>query len=240
MRNTYFQFKQFTIHQHKTAMKVTTDSCLFGAWVASQVSSLPPSSALLDIGMGTGLLSLMVAQQCSGSINGIEIEAAAAEQASENIAASPWQDRVEVIHADMQQWLPQTKYDVIFSNPPFYEDQLQSGRKDRDRAHHSLDFSLISFLDFIQQHLHPAGSFYLLLPFYRQGEVLKLLREKNLFPSKLLVVKQSVLHAPFRLLVAGGTCKEEPVISTISICEADKKTYTAECRVLLQPYYLHL
>src|SRR6185369_1848613 len=121
MSNSYFQFKQFTIHQDRCAMKVTTDACLFGAWVAEKVKSQKSKiKNLLDIGTGTGLLSLMYSQKNSNcTIDAIEINEEAYEQAKENVAASPFAEQVHVMKGDVRTFLLDKKYDLIISNPPF-------------------------------------------------------------------------------------------------------------------------
>ena len=162
MANNYFQFKQFIIHQDRCAMKVTTDSCLFGAWVAAAVRSQDPIAigsgvrSLLDIGAGTGLLSLMIAQKNNISIDAIEIDKDAFLQASENIAASPWSERIKISHADIKYFNPlPAKYDIIVSNPPFYENEWQSESLQRNTAHHSSELLLTDLLDIISASLKP-------------------------------------------------------------------------------------
>ncbi|HEX6333160.1 MAG TPA: methyltransferase, partial [Flavisolibacter sp.] len=120
MANPYFQFKQFTIYHDRTAMKVTTDACLFGAWAAQEISQMPNIATMLDVGTGTGLLSMMVAQQKALETDAIEIDPDAAAQASENIKASPWATRIHVIQQDVNDLQPGRAYDVVISNPPFY------------------------------------------------------------------------------------------------------------------------
>src|SRR5262245_3491214 len=130
MANNYFQFKQFTIHQDRCAMKVTTDSCLFGAWVASRESAARSSPGtrrrILDIGGGTGLLALMLAQRTNAFIDSIEIDKDAFQQAEENVKASPWSDRISLYHGDAREFSFQHKYQTIICNPPFYEKELKS------------------------------------------------------------------------------------------------------------------
>ena len=118
-------------------MKVTTDGCLFGAWVAERVRSRESigrhrladgdagAGSILDVGTGTGLLSLIIAQQCSADITAVEIDKDAFQQASENIASSPWTDRIKIFHADARAFEFPGQYDVIISNPPFYENELK-------------------------------------------------------------------------------------------------------------------
>ena len=136
MSNSYFNFKQFTVNQDRCAMKVTTDSCLFGTWVAKEMQAATTHNVktMLDIGAGSGLLSLMVAQKNAVLIEAVEIDADAAQQARENVAASPWKDKINVVNRDVLQWKPSHSYDFIFSNPPFYENDLKSDKKGKNIA----------------------------------------------------------------------------------------------------------
>ena len=113
MPNSFFSFKKFTIHHDRCAMKVGTDGVLLGAW-----TDVAHSKHLLDIGSGTGLVALMLAQRCSGEITGIEIDKEAVEQSRENVAASPWKERIEILWQDVRQYTPNDLYDTIVSNPP--------------------------------------------------------------------------------------------------------------------------
>src|SRR6478752_1562135 len=115
MSNTYFQFKKFIVHQERCAMKVCTDSCLFGAWASDLANN---KKRILDIGAGTGLLMLMLAQTTSAIIEGIEIEYGCYEQLKTNLTSSPWHDRLHAIAGDATQYHFEEKYDFIISNPP--------------------------------------------------------------------------------------------------------------------------
>src|SRR5450631_3963277 len=117
MPNPYFQFKHFTIRQDRCAMKVCTDACLFGAWLPAKV---PATARVLDIGSGTGLLMLMLAQKNGGDIHGIELDPDAFGQLGENIAGSPWAKRLQIFEGDVRQYVSQEKYDLIITNPPFF------------------------------------------------------------------------------------------------------------------------
>src|SRR5690349_10557815 len=127
MPNPYFRFKQFTVYHQHNAMKVTTDACLFGAWVAEQMHNEKDKvQSLLDIGTGTGLLSLMIAQKNEVNIDAIEIDKASAEEANENIQNAPWKEHITIQHQDILEYHPGRLYDAIICNPPFYENEWTS------------------------------------------------------------------------------------------------------------------
>ena len=165
MPNPYFRFKQFTVFHDRSAMKVTTDACLFGAWCAEEVqNSRLKISSLLDIGTGTGLLSLMVAQKSKVKIEAVEIDGEASLQAAENVEGSPWKEKIVVTCGDILLFQPATGYDAIISNPPFYEKELASQKQEKNLAHHSSHLSLSQLLASIQRLLTSEGIFFLLLP----------------------------------------------------------------------------
>ena len=146
-------------------MKVTTDGCLFGAWCAEEIQNTKVKSQnALDIGSGTGLLSLLMAQKNAIKIDAIELVKEAAEQATENVASSPWKENINVIQADILEWNTANKYDVIISNPPFYESELRSGKTTKNIAHHDEGLKLDDLFRFIKHHLTNDGIFFLLLP----------------------------------------------------------------------------
>ena len=160
MANPYFQFKQFTIHHDRFAMKVTTDSCFFGAWVAEEIKKEKRKiKNALDIGAGTGLLSLMIAQKNKIEIDAVEIDKDASQQAKENIEASPWKNQIHIFNEDIVSFQPGKKYDCIISNPPFYENELASEKQKRNIAHHSEQLTISEVLRVIKNHLDEEGFF---------------------------------------------------------------------------------
>src|SRR6476646_8018597 len=162
MANPFFQFKQFMVQQDACAMKVCTDACLFGAWCAAELKSqASDQETLLDIGAGTGLLSLLIRQKNKLQIDAVEIEAAAAAQALQNVQASPWPNDIHVIHNDILNMGVSKSYDYIISNPPFYENELQSPNEKRNTALHSRQLTLSDLFLFIAQWLKPKGTFFL-------------------------------------------------------------------------------
>ena len=177
-------------------MKVTTDACLFGAWVADEIkNSGDKVHTLFDVGAGTGLLSFMIAQKHAGlSIDAIEIDAEACSQANENNFASQWHNRINIIQGDLRGFSTGKLYDVIISNPPFYENQLTSANSKRNAAHHSSEFSFNDLISLIKTALNQTGSFYILMPYKRKAEIKKSLEEQNLSVSKEMYVRQSARH----------------------------------------------
>ncbi len=243
MSNSFFQFKKFIIHQDRCAMKVTTDSCLFGAWASEKIkSSSSESLRVLDIGTGTGLLSFMVSQQTNAKIDAIEIDRETFEQAKENIQTSPFFENIDIIHADARFFVSPEKYDCIISNPPFYENELKSGSAKKNKAHHNEGLILEELFSIINEHLQQEGTFYLLLPFKRNSELKNLFAKNNLAISHQTLVRQSVNHPYFRIMLAGKnkTVGNEIFNSNELSIKNEFNEYTPEFINLLQDYYLHL
>lgn len=243
MSNTYFRFKQFIVHQGRCAMKVTTDGCLFGAWVADKVQHRGPGLKVLDIGTGTGLLSLMLAQKNpTAEIEAKEIDKEAATQAAENVNISPWKEQVSVMYTDAKLYSTNKNYDLIISNPPFYEDELKSHDTSKNIAHHSSALTLDGLLGIIKKSLAETGIFYLLLPYKRQEELPALFNKHSLLITEKTLVRQTTKHDYFRVMLAGthqGKLDNKYSEQEISIKD-DTQQYTAEFTALLNDYYLQL
>lgn len=239
MSNTFFRFKQFTVHQQGAAMKVTTDACLFGAWVAQNLQKDSKTfSNLLDVGTGTGLLSLMLAQKIQATIDAVEIDEEAAAQALHNFNLSSWSDRLNLIEGDINT-VPLPHYDAIISNPPFYENELASPNAQRNQAHHSSSLKLQGLVHILQKSLKEDGFFYLLLPPKRQKELEAFLPTADLYLHQLVWVHQTPRHAPFRMMLKGGKSKVTTTEKTIVIKD-ENEAYTPAFVDLLKEYYLYL
>ena len=223
-------------------MKVTTDACLFGAWVADDIKSkVDQPQHALDIGAGTGLLSLMIAQKNPALfIDAIEIDPGAAIQANENILASPWQNQLKIIEGDIRNFPTDYSFDILISNPPFYENELNSLHPKKNLAHHSSELAFDDLLSKTNTHLNQTGTFYLLLPYKREAEIKKSLASYKLNISKEVYVRQSINHDFFRVMIAGKKEKEPHTEkSEISIWN-EKRHYTDEFIKYLEDYYLYL
>jgi len=218
-------------------MKVTTDSCLFG-------SLLPASSAknVLDIGTGTGLLSLIYAQKNPNTvIDAIELEETAATQAKENVMASPWSSNIQIINADVKTYLFKKKYDFIFSNPPFYENELKGNDEGKNKAHHDRGLKIDDLFLIVKNNLQPNGRFCFLFPYKRNNEIKELINRHHLHLSKYYCISQSTQHDFFRIVIEGGLQQNginEIAIEQLSIKD-EKGNYTKAFTHLLQDYYLN-
>ncbi len=246
MANPYFQFKQFTIQQDKCAMKVTTDSCLFGAWVTSLINNEKLIiNNCLDIGTGTGLLTLMLSQKNSTTeFDAVEIDSDAAAQAQANADESPWKEKIVIMPGDAKDmaYTFAKKYDVIISNPPFYENELVSPNDQRSMAYHHSGLLLTDLLQIIKDLLQPEGRFYLLLTFKRSEEIKKLLANIGLHIHQMVLVRPSINHNYSRIMLEGKHLQhtmEETLHDEIAIKEGNGK-YTPEFTSLLKDYYLYL
>lgn len=238
MANSFFRFKQFTVQQDACAMKVTTDACLFGAWCAHELTKDYFKNGL-DIGTGTGLLSLMICQKNEVVMDAVEIERAASEQAKENIGSSPFLKNIHIIYGDVLN-LPVANYDCIICNPPFYEKELPSPDMAKSRARHGGSLTWKKLFLTIRNSLAEKGKFYLLLPYKRIDEVRTLPEEYGLYIHQLIPVRSSFAHAPFRIMVWGSKKKSETIIMTELSIRGDTKEYTPEFIQLLKDYYLYL
>ncbi len=163
MSNDFFQFKAFTVRQGRAAMKVGTDGVLLGAW--SAISGSP--RRILDVGSGTGLIALMLAQRFpEASVDAVEIDHAAFLDSEENIASSPFSDRVKAYNNDFQSFAERcdVRYDIVVSNPPYFIDAMKNPAKERAMARHSDSLAFADLVAGVDTLLAPQGLFAVILP----------------------------------------------------------------------------
>lgn len=246
-------------------MKVCTDACLFGALTVQKIRHQTSNIRnVLDIGTGTGLLSLMVAQKNPDAIiDAVEIDEDAAQQAKENFESSPWRGKLHVHHTSIQQLLhltnqpinqltskpinqptnqpihQSTKYDFIICNPPFFENDLKSKNVKRNLALHSLELSLEELLDAVNKLLANEGIFSVLLPHHRTQLCINLAIQQSLYLSKKVLVKQTPQHNYFRSML-WFTRQSELTEESEIIIQNEEGRYTEKFIELLKDYYLHL
>jgi tRNA1Val (adenine37-N6)-methyltransferase len=237
MPNNYFQFKQFRIEQGQSAMKVTTEACLFGAWVANL--DLQPTR-MLDIGTGTGLLALMLAQRVDCPIDAIELDENAATQASTNFKESTWSERLNLIHGDVREYAGKSidRYDLVFSNPPFYAHHLLSG-KAKDKALHQETLSQQELLDAADRLLTEEGLLAVLYPVYESAKFEKLAKTKRLYRQYRLSIQDSPGRPRMREVCLYSRRQSTIIEEDITI-KTSSGEYTNEYKELLKGYYLGL
>lgn len=241
MPNDYFQFKEFMVRQDKCAMKVCTDSCLLGAYAAMKIQKLNYEPAnILDIGGGTGLLSLMLAQKLKATIDSLEIDSAAVEQMKENFQTSPWKNQLNAVYGDIRTF-HEKKYDIIITNPPFFENDLKGSHIGKTLAKHDTGLLLSELATSIANSLKPNGNFYVMVPCSRSLYLRNLLGQQHLSVNEILNISHNSMHNPFRSIISGSNNNEakQVTVSDLLIFENENK-YSVKFSELLKDYYLNL
>ena len=219
-------------------MKVCTDSCLFGAWIADKIEAkIIEPKTVLDIGSGTGLLSLMIAQKYNGTIDAVEIDENAYWQTKENFIDSVWSKSLQAFHVDIKNWNSNVKYDLIIANPPFFENDLKSGNQNKDLAKHHDGLTFKELLQSIKNNLSVDGNFALLLPFHRVTYFKTIAQENNFYLKVELLVKQTPGHLYFRGILFFGTSQIQLISNELIIKDKEGK-YSENFYFLLKDYYL--
>lgn len=218
-------------------MKVTTEACLFGAWVVESFNKIAFSNAI-DIGTGTGLLALMLAQETVCNITAIELDPEAARQAGRNFEASSWKDNLEIIEGDITEINTRKKFNLVISNPPFYEKSLASPDKNINLARHDSGLGLKQLFEAARKLLENDGIFYLLFPSARLASVLNEAAACRLYLLRQASVKQSEQHGVFREMLA---LSPRPVMEVLreTINIREKKEYSTRFIGLLENFYLN-
>lgn len=220
-------------------MKVCTDACLFGSLVANKIKNAKINNCL-DIGTGTGLLSLMVAQKSNiTNIRAIEIDAGAAKQAGENFLLSPWAKRLQLTTADAKSFLFNQQFQFIFSNPPFFEGDLKSSSQERNTALHSTGLNLKELLQVIKTNLFTGGTFAVLLPFHRTAYFEALCSEQGFYCNQKVLVRQTPRHNYFRSILffsqENTSARQKEIV-----IQVQPGQYADEFKDLLRDYYLNV
>ncbi|MEN3323294.1 methyltransferase [Mariniflexile soesokkakense] len=238
MSNKPFKFKQFEIQQDKCAMKIGTDGVLLGAW--TYIQNNPYS--VLDIGAGTGVISLMLAQRCNAElIDAIEIDDDAYEQCVDNFEASPWGDRLFCYHAALEEFVDEIEdtYDLIICNPPFYSEDYKSENQKRDLARFSDAMPFEHLIESVSKLLSEDGVFSVIIPFKEEGEFIKIAQNFNLFSNRILHVKGNPTSEIKRSLIE-FSFTENPIIKDTLIIETERHDYTEDYINLTKDFYLKM
>lgn len=233
-----FNFKQFTVQQDRCAMKIGTDGVLLGAWVS--LNHNPES--VLDVGAGTGILPLQIAQRCHAeTIEAIEIDEAAFEQCVANFENSPWGDRLFCFHASAQEFASEMEeeYDLIISNPPFYSDEYKSEDDKRNTARFTDTLPFRDLAIFAYQFLSKKGIFALILPRKEEEQFIALALEVGLFPKRICRVKGTTTSEVKRSLLEFSFEKKEVIFEELTI-EISRHVYTEDYINLVKDFYIKM
>lgn len=238
MANQPFKFKQFTVNQDQCAMKIGTDSVLLGAWAT--INHKPYS--ILDIGAGTGVLSLMLAQRSNAeAIDALEIDDNTYEQCVANFEASPWSDRLFCYHASLVEFITEIEdeYDLIISNPPFYSEDYKSGETQRDLARFSDAMPFEHLVAAAGKFLSEDGKFVVIIPFKEEDHFIYLAEKVGLFPNQILRVKGNTNSPLVRSLIEFSFNKTDLKIDKLVI-EKERHNYTEDYINLTKDFYLKM
>ncbi len=234
MPNPYFRFKQFTVYHDKCAMKVGTDGVLLGAWADTENCNM-----ILDVGSGSGLISLMLAQRSHALIDSVEIDKNAYLQSLENINNSEWKNRITVHYSSFADFCTQTnkKYNLIVSNPPYFSNSLLPPDKKRQLARHDNTLPLADLLSGCACLLNDSGKMAFILPISAESDLDNIIVDKNLFILRKTKVKPTTTSAPKRLLIEignkkSGFCEDELIIET------GRHIYSEDFKLLTKDFYL--
>jgi tRNA1Val (adenine37-N6)-methyltransferase len=234
-----FTFKQFSIQQDKTAMKVGTDGVLLGAW--APIHNNPFS--VLDIGAGTGIIALMLAQRTHAEqIDALEIDEDAYEQAVDNFENSPWGDRLFCFHAGLDEFIdePEDEYDLIVSNPPFYSEDYKTENEQRDLARFQDAMPFEELIEAADLLLSENGIFAVILPFKEEVNFIALAKEFELYPTKITRVKGTPRAVIKRVLMAFSRNETSEIEIDELTIEIDRHIYTPEYIELTKDFYLKM
>jgi len=232
-----FRFKQFAVDQTNCAMKINTDGVLLGA-----LTEADNTASMLDIGTGTGVIALMLAQRfTSAQIDGVEIDEAAAQTAGRNFENSPFADRLNIYPLSIQKFFSEhldRKYDLIVSNPPFHLNSLESPKAGKALAKHTDGGFFEDLISGVAKHLTENGKCWLVLPLQAAGLVKELGDKNGLYLQKKIAVHSFKESEPHREIVVFGSKEISMEVSKLVIYKA-VNNYTNEYKLLLQPYFIN-
>ncbi|WP_055442682.1 tRNA1(Val) (adenine(37)-N6)-methyltransferase [Lacinutrix himadriensis] len=233
-----FQFKEFQVNQDRCAMKIGTDGVLLGAWTSVKQNPF----AILDIGAGTGVLSLMLAQRSQAEvIDAMEIDEHAYEQCVDNFENAPWADRLFCYHAALEEFTEEIedKYDLIISNPPFYSENFKTENDQRDLARFTDAMPFDHLIESVASLLIEDGIFSVILPFKEEAGFIELASKSNLFPNRILHVKGSPTSEIKRSLLEFSFRESDIEIQELTI-ETTRHQYTEDYIHLTKDFYLKM
>jgi tRNA1Val (adenine37-N6)-methyltransferase len=234
MPNSYFSFKQFTINQDKCAFKVGTDGVLLGA-----CANVKGMKRILDIGTGTGLIALMLAQRCDAEILAIEPDNDSFIQASQNIRLSKWCGRIRIENCTLQNFIPDSaNFDLIVSNPPYFIDSLKNPDPAKSDTRHNDSLTHSDILTGAHRLLTEDGSLQLIMPFDEGSIFVAEAQEHGLYCNSILKIRPVPSSEIRRLILGFSTKRTKPAESFLTIESGKRHEFTEEYVRLTKDFYL--
>lgn len=236
MRNKdIFHFKQFSIRHQNVTMKVGTDAVLLGAWV-----SVEGAREILDIGTGSGVIALMLAQRTSKAhIDAVEISSQDTAQAIENVNSSPWKDKITIYHKAVQQFTPDKQYDLIVSNPPFFINSQEPPDEDRRNTRHTTTLTHEDLLTASLRLLNPLGKLSVILPYVEGMQFISKAGQAGLYCTHQLFFKSKQDKPVERLLLTLSHTGETLKVDELILYDAEG-TWSAAYKALTKDFYLYI
>ncbi len=231
-----FKFKQFKVCQNQQVMKVGTDGVLLGAWAHNN-----PINRILDVGTGTGLIALMLAQKFQKAlIDAIDINPYAVRLAQSNFLRSPWHNRLQAYLTDFNRFTTKVKYDLIVSNPPYFDENILAKNKYRNKARHTGSLLTEQLIKKAAELLQPYGSIQLILPYAKTELIQNISKDNNLYINKLTNVKGNKNTEFKRILVKLSFEKKSPTDINHLVIEKQRHVYTDSYIKLTRDFYLKM
>ena len=229
----FFDFKKFRVYQERSAFKIGTDGVLLGAWADASLAE-----NALDIGTGTGLIALMLAQKSSCSITALEPDKDSYNEAVHNVGISPWSKKIRVLNKRLQDYQISTKYDLIVTNPPFFQRSLHNADKRLSRARHNYDLDSSALLNAAVKLLNADGKMCLVLPYTEAALFIADASEYGLYCNRVLKVKPLPSSGVKRMLMEFGKEKKQLHQSFLVLETGKRHEYSADYKKLTADYYL--
>lgn len=234
MANSHFTFKEFTIFQERAAFKVGTDGVILGACV-----DVKNRKKILDIGAGTGLVSIMLAQRCDAGIVSIEPDYESFLQAEENVAQCKWKSRIKVINTDLQSYIPEDgKFDVLVSNPPYFSNSLKNPDARKSSARHNDSLSSADLLIGVARLLNDDGIFQVIMPYVEGTIFIAEAQQYGLYCNSILKIKPLPSSEIRRLIMTFSRNRLKLNEKFLTIERGERHEFTEEYKALTKDFYL--
>ena len=230
-----FQFKQFSIHDEKSTIKVGTDAVLLGAWINPK-----RSKSILDIGTGSGIIALMVAQKSDAKIKAIDIDFDSIQESTANFNNSPWSENLYARHISFLDFVKQTneKYDLILSNPPYFNNSLKSPSDKKNLSKHASTLLHKELLLGVKKLISPDGMFAVIIPYDQMNSFKNIALIEGLFCNKKLIIYPTPKKPANRILMEFCLNRQSQLKEDELIIRTESGIFSEQYKTLTRDFYL--